>query len=145
MVTECHRQLCSKQDLLESQFSLSKHTRWDYDQATGLLTFSNDGIPAVISNIEIVGSVSTVTDTWLWSWANFHFLPNVRTQIVAVRDFGEKEDFPQLTIPKWHADEVDGWEMSAIATHVLDAKGVYRVPTGKGFLFMAMTNVRFAA
>jgi len=40
MVTECHRQLCSKQDLLESQFSLSKHTRWDYDQATGLLTFS---------------------------------------------------------------------------------------------------------
>lgn len=143
-VAECHQELCVKQELLNSQFALSKHKRWDYDQETGLLTFSNDGIPAVIANIEMIGSVSTVSDTWLWSWANFHLLPNVRTHIVAVRGFGEKMGFPRLTVPKWHAEEALGWEMSAIAAHVLDAKGAYRVPTGKGFLFMAITDIRFA-
>ena len=65
--------------------------------------------------------------------------------MVAVREFGEKNGFPRLTVPKWQADEADGWEMSAIAAHVLDAEGVYRVPTEKGFLFMAMTGIRFAA
>ncbi|MDR2188600.1 MAG: hypothetical protein LBE62_11220 [Azonexus sp.] len=144
MLTECHQQLSAKQELLKNQFSLSRHKRWDYDQETGLLTFSNDGIPAVIANIEMIGSISSITDTWLWSWANFHFLPNVRTRIVAVRDLGEASDFPRLTVPKWYADTVDGWEMSAIATHVLDAQGVYRAPTDNGFLFMAMSDLRFA-
>lgn len=142
-LADCHRQLCAKQERLESKFGLSKHKRWDYDQETGLLTFSNDGIPAVIADIEMIGSVSTVSDTWLWSWANFHLLPNVRSRIVAARAFGEQRDFPRLTVPKWPADAVDGWEMSAIAAHVLEAKGVYRAPTGKGFLFMALTDIRF--
>ncbi len=144
MVSECHQQLCTRQELLDGQFGLSKHKRWDYDQQTGLLTFSNNGVPAVISNIEMIGSISTASDTWLWSWANFHILPDVRAQIVAAREFGEKKGFPRLTVPKWQADEIDGWEVSAIAACILDAKGVYRVPTEKGFLFMAMTDIRFA-
>ena len=140
----CFGELCEKQGLLETDYSLSKHRRWDYDQETGLLVFSNDGIASIIAEIEMIGSVSTKTDTWLWSWANFHFLENIRSRITAVRDFGEKAGFPHLTVPKWPADEGLGWEASAIATHVLDAKGVYRVPTENGFLFMAITTVRYA-
>jgi hypothetical protein len=140
----CYAALCDKQDLLETDFSLSKHKRWDYDQETGLLVFSNNGVPAVYADIEMIGSVSTKTDTWLWSWANFHFLENVRTRVLAVRDYGETNGFPYLTVPKWPADENKGWGVSAIATHVLDAKGVYRVPTDNGFLFMAITTIRYA-
>jgi hypothetical protein len=140
----CHQELCAKQELLDTQFSLSQHKRWDYDQETGLLTFSNDGVPAVIADIEMIGSLSTVSETWLWSWANFSLLANVRARITAVREFGEDKRFPHLTIPKWQADEVLGWEVSAIAAHVLGAKGVYRVPSGSGFLFMALTDIRFA-
>jgi hypothetical protein len=142
---ECNHRLYTNQESLESQFRLSRHKRWDYDQKSGLITFSNEGIPAVIADIEMIGSVSSVSETWLWSWANFHILPSVRERMVAVREFGEKNGFPRLTVPKWKADEADGWEMSAITAHVLDAEGVYRVPTEKGFLFMAMTGIRFAA
>ncbi|MBI3546704.1 MAG: hypothetical protein HY081_08975 [Gammaproteobacteria bacterium] len=141
VVTDCHEELCAKQDALETLFSLSKHKRWDYDQSTGLLTFSNNGIPAVIADVEFIGSYSTVSETWLWSWSNFHLLENVRTRIKAVREYGEHRAFPRLTIPKWPADEVHGWEVSAVATHVLSAKGVYRAPTENGFLFMAIMEV----
>ena len=143
-ISECHRDLCTKQELIDSQFSLSEHKRWDYDQETGLLVFSNDGVPAVIADIEVIGSISTISDTWLWSWANFNLLANVRTRINAVREFGERGGFPRLTVPKWPADQCMGWEVSAIAAHVLDAKGVYRVPTDNGFLYMAMTDIRYA-
>jgi hypothetical protein len=140
----CYAALCEKQDILETAFSLSKHKRWDYDQETGLLVFSNDGVPAVFAEIEMIGSVSNKTDTWLWSWANFHFLENVRTCITAVRDHGETHGYSYLTVPKWPADEDMGWGVSAVAVQVLDAKGVYRVPSGSGFLFMAITAIRYA-
>lgn len=143
-VSDAHDQLCAKQKALESQFNLSQHKRWDYDQETGLLTFSNDGIPSVIADIAIIGSISSISDTWLWSWANFSLLPGVTAPLQAARELGEQKGFPRLTIPKWPADQVDGWEMSAIAAQILDAKGVYRVPTDNGFLFMAMMDIRFA-
>ena len=142
LIHDCHHNLCEKQKILNTDYSISKHKRWDYDQATGLLTFSNDGIPAVIADIEMIGSFSTKSNTWLWSWANFHILANVRAKIETVRTFGETYEFPRLTIPKWRADEVLGWEVSTVAAHILDAKGIYRVPSESGFLFMALTNIR---
>lgn len=143
-VLECHEEMASKQKLLEMRFSIGKHKRWDYDLEAGTLTFSNDGIPAVIADIEVIGSVSKVSGTWLWSWANFHLPPNVRSRIVAARDFGEHNAFPRLTVPKWRADEVDGWEVSAIAARELYAEGLYRAPTANGFLFMALVKIKFA-
>ena len=143
-VTACHEALTKKQALLEADFSLSTHKRYDYDQSTATLVFSNDGIPAVIAEIELIGSISTISNTWLWSWANFHNLPKVRTRIKAIRDFGEEKGFTRLTVPKWNADSIDGWEVSGIATQVLDAHGVYRTPTANGFLYMAITHIRHA-
>lgn len=140
----CHRELHDKQDALKERFSLGAHKRWDWDQDRGELVFSNDGVPAVIAKIEFVGSTSTQSDTWLWSWANPSVVESVRSRILAVRDFGEGRDFPRLTVPKWPAEEVDGWEMAAIAAHVLDGQGVYRTPDDAGLTFMVLTEVRFA-
>lgn len=137
-VCNCHEELRAKQDALEAQFHLGTHKRYDYDQEQATLVFSNDGVPAVVANVEFIGSVSTKSNSWLWAWANFNFLHPVRTRMVAVRDFGEDKGFPRLTAPRWTAEEVDGWEMASIAVHVLGALGVYRVPSANGFLFMAI-------
>lgn len=140
----CHNQLCEKQERLKSDFGVGKHKRWDYDQATGLLTFSNGGVPAVIADIDMIGSLSIKSETWLWAWANFHMLPKVRTRIEAVRVHGESSGFPRLTIPKWPADEALGWEVSAVSAQLLNAEAVYRVPSENGFLFMALSHIRHA-
>ena len=39
------------------------------------------------------------------------------------------------------AEEVDGWEMTAISAYLLKAKGAYRVPTGKTFSFMLFMEI----
>jgi hypothetical protein len=140
----CHRQLHDRQDALTRRFSLDVHKRWDWDQDRAEIVFSNDGVPAVIATIEFVGSISTHSNTWLWSWANPHLSARVSSRITAVRNLGEREDFPHLTVPKWPAEEVDGWEMAAIAAHVLDAQGVYRTPDEDGFVFMVLTDVQLA-
>jgi hypothetical protein len=143
-VRDCHEELKVKQEALTREYALARHKRWDWDQERAELVFSSDGIPAVIAAIEFVGSVSTRSNTWLWSWANPSTLESVRSRIVTVYDFGEARDFPNLTVAKWPAEEADGWDMAAVAAHVLNAAGVYRTPGDTGFTFILLTELRTA-
>ncbi len=144
LLSHCHEELSVKQEALKREYSLTRHKRWDRDQDRAELVFSNDGIPAVVATIEFVGSVSTQSNTWLWSWANPSTEESVRSRIVAVYEFGEAHDYPRLTVPKWPAEEANGWDMAAVAAHVLDAAGVYRTPSETGFTFLLLTEVRTA-
>jgi hypothetical protein len=139
---ECCNFLRGRQDTLFSQFELGEYEHWNWDQDTGELVFSSNGIPKVVASIEFIGSISTVSDTWLWSWANFSLNENVRSLVKKVRDFGEKHGYPRLTTPKWSAQEVDGWEMTSLAAYVLDARGAYRTPSENGFTFLAIMDIR---
>ena len=59
-----------------------------------------------------------------------------------MRKFGETERLANLTVPLWPADEVDGWEMTAVAAKVVGAQGAYRTPKDNGFTFMLLMDVR---
>ena len=133
-----------KADLLEAKFQIGRHKRWDWNQENAQLVFSNDGVPALICDIAFVGSVSTLSNTWLWSWANFGLDEAVRKPMERVREFGELRDFPKLVVPKWPAEETDGWEMAAIAIETLGAQGIYRTPSETGFTFLAILDARWA-
>lgn len=144
LVSNANSELQTKLDYLKEQYELSEHERWDWSQETGEIVFSNAGVPAVIARIQFVGSISTVSNTWLWSWSNSNLNPNISLDLPAVRTFGETEDFAALTVPLWPAEEVDGWEMTAIATKVLNAQGAYRTPGETGFTYMLLDDVRRA-
>lgn len=141
-VSMCCTELQEKNSAISKEYLLGKHKRYDWDQANGELVFSNDGVPAVIAKIDFIGSFSTKSGTWLWAWANFSLLENIRQQVEMVRDFGVAQGFPWLTTAKWIAEEADGWDMSAIAAHILRAKGVYRSPHDSGSTFMVIRELR---
>lgn len=132
------------QDALRRDFSLSRHERWDYDQETGQLVFSNGGRPAVVAGFELAGSFSTVSRTWLWAWSNFSLLAPLRQAVLAVREHGETHRFAPLTVPKWPAEESDGWDMAAVAAKLCGARGVYRAPSANGPAFLLITSIRHA-
>jgi hypothetical protein len=92
-VKESHAALHRKQERLRKDFDLSEHERWDWDQGTGQIVFSNDGVPAVIARVHFIGSVATPSGTWLWAWANHSFDRKVRDASKKIRDFGEKRRF----------------------------------------------------
>ena len=141
LVSKAVRELSDRQARLEEKFEISRHERWDWDQETCRIVFSNSGVPAVTARIQFVGSISTTSDTWLWSWANPSFEPHTSEDLQKVRDYGEGKDFASLTVPKWPGEEVDGWEMTAVAAHLLDAEGAYRTPSETGFTFMLLMDM----
>jgi hypothetical protein len=144
LVSAAHAYATARQDILRREFALDSWPRWDWDQETGQLVFSAGGEPRVVADVQFVGSVSTESGTWLWSWANPHLAAPLSRDVREVRLLGEARGIAQLTTPKWPADETDGWEMTSITAYVLQAKGVYRTRGDNGFTFMVMTSIRWA-
>lgn len=117
--------LAARQAALIAEYAFTSYPRYDYDQHAATLTFfSGAERPDLIADVEFVGTLSTASGTWMWSWANFSLAEPVRSRITQVRD--AHTGIPHLTVPLWAADQHDGWHMTAIAAEVLDAKGAYR-------------------
>ena len=142
LVTRAHEYLTARQDELREHYGLSTWPRWDWDQDSGELVFSDNGVPRVVAKIQFVGTISTETGTWLWSWANRSVERHLVKDVREVRKFGEAHGIPQLTTDKWDADETDGWEMTSIAAYVLQAKGAYRTPRENGFTYLLINEIR---
>jgi hypothetical protein len=135
--------LSEQQAVLMRDFRLGEHQRYDWDQERAELVFSNDGKPALVCDIVMVGSISVVTGTWLWSWANDSDLEQVKAPLRDVLAFGEERGFEKLAGAYWPGAEEDGWQMTAIAAKYLGAIGAYRTPKERGFTFMAITRARW--
>lgn len=142
LVTRASAELQHKQDEVEAEFALSKQDRWDWNAERKELVFSKAGKPTLIAPALTAGSISSVSNTWLWSWANHQIDPSSIEPILRVRAFGETEKLACLTVPKWPADEVDGWEMTAVAAQVLGARGAYRLPGETGWTYMLLQDMK---
>ncbi len=140
-LTTSYNYLTEQQEICNTKFGMGNYERWDYNQETGLLEFSDSGIVKLRIKYVDVGSISNISNTWLWSWDNPNTLDNVKCNISEVREFGESKGYERLTKSKWYGDEYDGWEMTAISAYILQAKGAYRVPTGDLFSFMIFTEI----
>jgi hypothetical protein len=143
-VASCRDALAVLQSSLDHRLGIGSYERYDYDQATKQLVFSNKGVPGLIADLEVVGTYSKVAGTWMWSWANFSLLSKVRTRMKRVRTLGEQRSFPRLTTYLWPGEKSDAWDMAAIAAHVLRAQGVYRSPGESTDLFMTISKIRLA-
>jgi hypothetical protein len=129
------------QDQLRSDFQLDVWPRYDWDQDSASLIFSDETGPRVRASIQFVGSLSKRSNTWLWSWANDSLLHQATCRMSRVREYGEQNEVQQLATDYWSADEVDGWEMTSIAGYLLGAKGSYRTPDDNGFTYMVILDI----
>jgi hypothetical protein len=142
---EATEYLHERQQRLQSQFSLSKWEKYYYDLEARTLAFSTAGSVRVLADIEIVGSISMKTGTWLWSWENEGMPEPSKQSMLHVRAFGRERRLRKLTTAMWSGDEADGWEMTAASAYVLRAEGAYRSPEGQGALFMILRNVHWVS
>lgn len=120
--------LNQQQELVEEKYNISSYEKWEYDQESGILNFIDGDIVKIKIYYKEVGSISLKSNTWLWSWANPHTDIKVNSDILIVKEYGEKNNFESLTKRKWLADEADAWEATAISAYLMKAKGAYRFP-----------------
>lgn len=122
---KCVEQLKAIQDKFYKEYSINDYTKWFYNQSTGLMTFSSEEREVNFRYFS-VGSFSTKTNTWKWSWDNSSTMDNVKEQIESVKEFGIKYNYPKLAGGYFESNEVEAWEFAAIALKVAGGIGVYR-------------------
>ena len=142
LVSDASEYLRARIAQAREEFGIGDFDRYDYDLVTNRFWWSDAGVPKVGACIVIVGSISTVSDSWLWSWANSHFADIQTPSIERVREFGIQNGIPSLTEPKWTADEVDGWEMTAVSARLLESQAAYRSPAPTGALFLLLNDLK---
>jgi hypothetical protein len=98
-----------------------------------------------VADIQLVGSYSTRSNTFQWAWETLGEEDSGAEMISRLRVFGEVRGLDKLTTPNWECDETTGWEMTAVAAHILGANGVYRAPMKHVYWFMLLSNWRSAA
>jgi len=116
-----------------------RHKRWDWDENSSTLTFSDAGVPKIRIQVSIVGT--TEGDSWEWSWANRNIPETSKLGLEKVRKFGESNGYEKLTSAFLAADDSTGWEMTAVAVHLMRAEGSYRFPTDNGFCYLVYRTV----
>lgn len=124
------------------EFGLDDFDHYDYDLAANRFWWSSAGVPQVEARIIVVGSLSNTSHTWLWSWANPH-LDDVRSpDIERVRAYGVQHRISALTEPEWTAEEIDGWEMTAVSARLLESEATYRSPSPNVRLFLLLNDLK---
>ncbi|HVN94570.1 MAG TPA: hypothetical protein VMT38_12785 [Terracidiphilus sp.] len=117
-----------------------KCERWDWNSDLSVLTFSEAGKRKVQIHCSVVGT--TQGDRWQWSWANRNIPDFAKSGMARVRDFGSANGYDKLTTPFIDADEYTGWEMTAVAVHVLESPGSYRFPTEHGYCYLVYREIK---
>lgn len=144
LVTNSVDYLNKAQDALQANYKVGDYERWDWYQEQGQLVFSHEGKQKLICEIDFVGSLSTASNTWMWAWANTSFVDKIKSESAIVRHIGDEKNLQKLACPIWPADEVDGWEMTAIMAKARNAIGAYRTPSENGFVYMVINNAVWA-
>ena len=129
---------------LNEEYKLGRYS-WYLDQESRKLTFSENGVLKVIANAQIVGSYSTYSHTWMWAWANKSTDESMKKGAKKVLDYGERHHYKELTAAKWECDEDYAWAMTTAAGYLLKSKGAYRGPIDDGYLYMLITDIRWAS
>jgi hypothetical protein len=127
----------------ERKFKLGSSHRMDYEQETCRMFFSDLGVqPRVVADLQIVGSLSGRSGTWLWSWDNPYLLDITIEDIWQVKEYGEENGIEKLTSPKWDASEEDAWDMTAISAYLLKSRGAYSFLSDDIRVFVVLKEIR---
>lgn len=131
----------ARQEAADAKWGFGAYAHWERDGTA--FRFTDPDRPTLACTAIVVGSWSSRTSTWMWSWANESNDPEETEGIESLSWFGLARGVEPLEDAHWEADEQAGWEMAAVASELLGAEAVYRAPMGHLSVFLLLRDFRF--
>lgn len=146
LLTRADSAMSAHQAQLQSDYQVFAWPRFDYDEGSGILVFSEAGVARVLADIQFVGEVSRRDSVWTWAWQLPYVSGRLATAASVSRRYGWLHGVAPLRDSAWHGDGVDGWEMTSLTGWLAGAEGGYRAPSSDSltYTFLLLRNVRWA-
>ena len=102
--------------------------QWHADQDSGTFTMTNSsGSVVATARLQFVGTYSTISQSWLWSWANRSIDRVNRSMLEELREFGHRHGWGRLTNERVPCSEQEAIHLWAVAVHATGAPAWYRI------------------
>jgi len=114
-------------------------SNWRFDMDAGLLSFDTFN-----SSVQLLGTVSEYSQTWLWAWANAE--SNIPGRLLRsseeLRAAGRRLNVAELIEAEFSVDAFqNGHRIAMVAVGILGATAYYRGPYEGGALFMLIPEL----
>ena len=121
---------------------------WGLEMGTGTMTFTKKGFlgfgtKRIVTSVQVLGSESEISQTWLWAWANTQ--SDIPAELLraceSLRARGQREGIAECTEPQLSLDPWDGHRIAMIASGLTPGcAGYYRGPYDGGAIFVLLTG-----
>lgn len=129
-------EIAMKTAFYQGTLGLGNGGEWSADLTTGVIRFDQPTGRILTAPVQVVGTLDTLTDTWLWGWDHPSVPENVADHAYMMQGFGEEYGIEELTTRMIPCTEEKAWDLTALAVHLNDAQGGYRGPAGSTLIFM---------
>jgi hypothetical protein len=131
-----------KQIYLQAQFG---KTGWGFDLNSGVLAFRPPHEQPLQLSVQVIGTESDDTQTWLWAWANDSQIPpDLLTSALQLRQFGEAEHITEFTQSELAiTPRVNPACISLVASGILRSSAYFRAPYPRGAMYLLIKDPKY--
>jgi len=119
---------------LQNRFfdAIPDDAEWSYDLESGQFQIDGKSYPFVV-----IGSHNEELNTWLWGWANESLPSSARQSSKTIQQLQQLTGSQVFVDEGLEAGEADAEALSAMAVHVLGARGLF-LCRGEANLYLAL-------
>ena len=119
-----------------------EEANWAADQNSGKLKFTFDDGKIVEADMQIVGTYSLESETFMWGWDHPSIQTPLQEHARLALEFGHTHNLSAYIEQVVACSEDDAWSFTATAARLGGANGAYRGPTGSALVFMTFGEVK---
>lgn len=122
----------------ETLGSIIGDLNWSVDMTTGTLSFGDQ----FKYSIQVIGTYSLESETWLWAWANdkISISEDLLKDAKKLQQYGKENDLDFLVTADFDADMLNVHGLGVIASGVCDASAYYCGNFGQGIVLMTLKS-----
>lgn len=111
---------------------------WQVDMDKGTISFGSK----LSFPIQILGTYSYESETWLWAWANedSNLPENLLVEANELREFGEKYNIEFLTMDEFTMENTDVHSIGLIASGKFGSSAYYAGDFGSGIILLTLNS-----
>ncbi len=131
-----------KQLYLQAQFGKAG---WAFDLNSGVLAFRRPHEDPLQLSVQVLGTESEETKTWLWSWANNSAVPpTLMASALQLKQLGESQGIEEFASPELPiTPEVNPARISLVASGILRASAWFRAPYPRGAAWLLIKDPKY--
>lgn len=127
----------------QTRFGLGTYGRYEIDLPSATIRFLDAaGRDRVRADLQIAGSWSPASETWMWSWENQSVPELAVLRLREVREAGHDKGVDSLKASIVECDEGGAWSLASLAADILDAQCVYRVAGQHSHLYLLLFSIQ---